>query len=312
MRLPTAFVTNSCQRVATMIPLWNTRHCYLMSLMLLAQRTPLIRHLLDMRLQLIPNRFADVLKFSIPIGVHVGVTHTLTGATGVVPAGNSKAPAEATVGETFSWVFRSTGEKAKSYSVTGLPPGVEYPGVVQSTVSSFTGVPTEPGQYKVKIIGWEKARQRGRKTPAYTLTVNVTGADLSPYEEWQRIYWNGAELEDATISGPHADPDGDRLSNLVEYASGGDPSKAVPAEHPKPTMEMVNDVPHITIRYPYVSRQTDVQTVVEMTADLQALNWSPLEDGVNGVTIQQSTDAMIVNVPTSAAKGFIRLRVEQP
>ena len=95
--------------------------------------------------------------------------HSVTGATGVVPVQPSASPSQTKVGESFTWVFRTTGEKAKSYSFEGLPPGVT------SAVSSISGAPTTPGQYKVRIIGWEKSRQRGRKTPTYTLTLNLEG-----------------------------------------------------------------------------------------------------------------------------------------
>jgi hypothetical protein len=100
--------------------------------------------------------------------------HSVTGATGVVPVQPSASPSQTKVGESFTWVFRTTGEKAKSYSFEGLPPGVT------SAVSSISGAPTTPGQYKVRIIGWEKSRQRGRKTPTYTLTLNIEGGAQPP------------------------------------------------------------------------------------------------------------------------------------
>ena len=158
---------------------WQSRFSYLLSLLLLLQRTPVIRLLVDVPRQLAP-RFADILRCVTPLSVAAGTMHSVTGATGVVPVRPSTNPAQAKVGESFTWVFRTTGEKAKSYSFVGLPPGITDSGVVRSAVSSISGIPTTPGQYKVKIIGWENTRQRGRKTPTYTLTLNIEGGAQPP------------------------------------------------------------------------------------------------------------------------------------
>ena len=46
---------------------------------------------------------------------------------------------------------------------------------------------------------------------------------LTPFEEWQREHFTEEELNDPSISGPDADPDGDGIPNLMEYAMGLDP-----------------------------------------------------------------------------------------
>jgi hypothetical protein len=43
------------------------------------------------------------------------------------------------------------------------------------------------------------------------------------FSDWQASYFTPAELSDATVSGPEADPDGDSRANLLEYALGLDP-----------------------------------------------------------------------------------------
>ncbi len=45
----------------------------------------------------------------------------------------------------------------------------------------------------------------------------------SGFEWWREQVFTGPQLEDSFISGPAADPDGDGVPNLLEYALGGDP-----------------------------------------------------------------------------------------
>jgi hypothetical protein len=81
---------------------------------------------------------------------------------------------------------------------------------------------------------------------SYTLTVNnVTDRATTPnsivansqiafgftsgdntYEQWRQVYFTCAELSDPAVSGETCDPDGDRISNLMEYALGLNPRVA--------------------------------------------------------------------------------------
>ena len=63
-------------------------------------------------------------RLAAPIATYASGAHAVTGARGVVPAGGSVDPADATVGEKFTWAFRVIGETAHSYPVIGLPAGL--------------------------------------------------------------------------------------------------------------------------------------------------------------------------------------------
>jgi hypothetical protein len=361
---------------------WNARFSYIMSLLLLMQRTPVIRHLLELPKQLAP-RFADILRIVIPVSVGAGTTHSVTGATGVIPVNPSANPAQTKVGEPFTWVFRTTGEKAKSYSFAGLPPGVVHSGVVQNAVSSIGGTPATPGDYRVSIIGWEKKGQGGRKTPVYTLTMSIEGGAIPPeildhplggiYNEggaavlsanaqgegltyqWKKdgqplsgtstvgsdltfvalaptdagVYSvevsNGgglltsqtAELQvrmagrldywqaEYSITDPLGDPDGDGLTNLVEYGLGGDPHVSGPEGVPTLLLEQVSGGVQLVAEFQVATDAIDCLLQVESTADLSDPTWVPVSD------VSVTGNRLTATMPADQAYHFLRLTVSK-
>lgn len=165
--------------------IWNARLAYLASLLiLLLQRTPLLRMLADGRLVHAP-RFANILKFaSATTAVHATGMHAVTGATQpqVSPVPPSTNPADATVGEEFVWVFSATlpGKKARSYLVEGLPPGIIYDGrVASNSFASLQGTPTLPGMFTVEITAFHFANHEGEASAVYELALNISG-DAQP------------------------------------------------------------------------------------------------------------------------------------
>ena len=96
--------------------------------------------------------------------------------TAVEPVAPSENPMEVAMGNDFTWVFRGTGgNKPKSYTIEGLPEGVQPSGKVVSGVSSIGGVPSLPGDYDVSIIAWEDEGEKGASTQEYTLKLREIG-----------------------------------------------------------------------------------------------------------------------------------------
>ncbi|MEN9022114.1 MAG: hypothetical protein ABF370_16565, partial [Verrucomicrobiales bacterium] len=158
----------------------QSRLAYVLSFLLITlQRSPVITYLAKFQ-QMLGKPIVQVARVGVPLVAYIGGTHAVTGATGVIPAGGSANPAEAVVGESFVWVFRATGNDvhANSYSVNGLPAGMEKSQqILNGGVSSFAGVPEEVGTFAVEIIAWRRENQRGTRTPAYELTLNVVPGD---------------------------------------------------------------------------------------------------------------------------------------
>jgi hypothetical protein len=62
--------------------------------------------------------------------------------------------------------------------------------------------------------------------PLRSDTFSVVQVEASAFARWSGERFSPAELADASISGPSADPDGDHLENLMEYVLGFDPKIA--------------------------------------------------------------------------------------
>ena len=265
------------------------------------------------------------------------------------------------MGEPFTWVFRTTGEKAKSYSFAGLPPGVVHSGVVQNAVSSIGGTPATPGDYRVSIIGWEKKGQGGRKTPVYTLTMSIEGGAIPPeildhplggiYNEggaavlsvnaqgegltvalaptdagvYSVEVSNGgglltsqtAELQvrmagrldywqaEYSITDPLGDPDGDGLTNLVEYGLGGDPHVSGPEGVPTLLLEQVSGGVQLVAEFQVATDAIDCLLQVESTADLSDPTWVPVSD------VSVTGNRLTATMPADQAYHFLRLTVSK-
>ncbi|MGY8690424.1 MAG: hypothetical protein ACKVHP_22145 [Verrucomicrobiales bacterium] len=100
--------------------------------------------------QMFGQPIIHVAQLGAPLAAFFAGSHAVTGATGVV------------------------GETARSYTVRGLPKGLEKSSeVLSGGVSSFSGVPDESGIFPIEIIGWRSTNEQGDKTSVYEMTLNV-------------------------------------------------------------------------------------------------------------------------------------------
>ncbi len=85
----------------------------------------------------------------------------------------------------------------------------------------------------------------------------------SPFQQWQASQWPG-ELNPAIV-GEEADPDGDRLVNLWEYALGRSPQTTDSDPLPGPSIRLEGDAGQLrpVIRVPRAASATDVEYRME-------------------------------------------------
>ena len=140
--------------------------------------------------------------------------------------------------------------------------------------------------------------------------VNVTTGSLIAYGSWISGF-GLAEID----QDQHADPDGDGINNLVEYALGGNPATNDAASI-LPAGEKIGSNYIFTFTRSDLSEQ-DTSQFVEFSEDLtvwgsQVIGASP---GVSSVMITENSpntalDTVVVTLPaTDKSKWFVRLRV---
>ena len=108
---------------------------------------------------------------------------------------------------------------------------------------------------------------QGPITPAIALKDLTTASDhlptvvdytvATPYSTWQAQYFTSAELANPAISGDDADPDGDGIPNLVEYALGLLPRTAGVAGLPTVSTTTISGSKYLTLTYTQIIADTE-------------------------------------------------------
>jgi len=150
---------------------------------------------------------------------------------------------------------------------------------------------------------------------AYSNTVSVTtsgttsSTPTTSFSSWQSQYFTAAQLADATISGPNADPYGSGVPNLLAYALQLNPATAEPTS--VPTAAPSNG--HLVMTYFVPASITDVSYIPEVSTDL--MTWNSGTGYVQVLSNVSSASGNTISVqdvlPTTAPKHFMHLRVTQ-
>ena len=92
--------------------------------------------------------------------------------------------------------------------------------VFDGSVDVVSDLLLQPGSLLGRAIAVNVA---GEESPAAWFEVEVDGEFTSPWRNWLSLHFSADQLNDESVTGPNADPDGDELPNLLELATGGDP-----------------------------------------------------------------------------------------
>jgi hypothetical protein len=120
---------------------------------------------------------------------------------------------------------------------------------------------------------------------------------LTAWDTWLSSHFSPTQLADPEITGPARDADGDGLSNLAEYALGGNPASA--SDCPKPEFSIPEP---LLLRMSFRRESPDVTYIVEQSENLT--RWDPLHAKLGNVG-----ETVIVEIPTSGDRRFLRLRL---
>ena len=135
--------------------------------------------------------------------------------------------------------------------------------------------------------------------PAQSAAVTIQD---KPFDEWRFPRFTSPELANPAISGENADPDGDQLPNLVEYALNLAPK--TPNLSP---VAMIDSGGYLALSAPKNLAATDITWAAETSGTLTA--WT-------SATILTNTSASFLArdtvLKTSASRRFIRLKILRP
>lgn len=126
----------------------------------------------------------------------------------------------------------------------------------------------------------------------------IEATTLAPFADWTAsISWNGAD------SSPSADPDGDGLPNLLEYALALDPLDAgitsIPASVPSPS--------GTHLEFTFLRARAELTYEVLGSSDL--VNWTVIATNPGAVSL--TVPVTVTDTVSTAPRRFLRLRVTE-
>jgi hypothetical protein len=140
----------------------------------------------------------------------------------------------------------------------------------------------------------------------FTYVIGASAAEVTiedkPFDAWRFANFNPTELANPAVSGASADPDGDQLSNLLEYGLNSPPKTAGIAA--VTVSEIDGYLAVSTSKNPAAS---DLVWSAEISADVQV--WDPAVTLTDTASTFEARDVVQKN---SAYRRFIRLKVEKP
>jgi hypothetical protein len=135
--------------------------------------------------------------------------------------------------------------------------------------------------------------------------LTVTSPPASALETWRTTRFTTAQLANPAISGPTADPDGDDLPNLLEYALARDPL----APESEPHVRITNIAPSLAIEF--LRARSDLTYTVEASSDLATWEVIATNPGAVSATVPVTVTDPVPASPTTLRR-FLRLHVNAP
>jgi hypothetical protein len=162
-----------------------------------------------------------------------------------------------------------------------------------------------PGSYTAHLT----VTDNSGNTAAGRVTVNIA----TTLEQWRQARFTAAELANPSVSGEGADPEGDGITNLVEYALGLDPKAWNGASTGLPRATITDD--HFTLLFTRNKAAADAVPVAEFSDDLQVWHSGPLcteEIILDDTGLVQTVSVRQVSAVSTSRQSFARLRFPRP
>ncbi len=149
------------------------------------------------------------------------------------------------------------------------------------------------------------------------LPVVVDYVVATPYNTWQLGHFASTELTNPAVSGDLADPDGDGITNLMEYALNLDPKQAQVSGLPTVGKTTVSGNQYLTLTYTQRTDTTGITYLPQASGDLATWNAGtgytvPVSSTANADGATQTVVVRDAVATTGANKRFLRLSVSRP
>ena len=168
----------------------------------------------------------------------------------------------------------------------------------------------QPNSGSLLSLGFQSVAPQIAFVNTGTVTLNFV-ATAASFTGWGSEYFTPTELQNSAISGPLADPDGDGVNNLLEYAlrlnPRGSDASSLPFSGTLPISGGLG--PYVTITYRRLIGATDLQYIVQESTSLATSSWttaSVTEDLLGGDSTYQIVRAKVLRGSTDK---FLRLNV---
>ncbi len=134
--------------------------------------------------------------------------------------------------------------------ITSFVRSLRYDGATISDQQDWTSMLREslPSNQSLNQIASFGEDARG-ELYIVSLAGHVFRLTQSPYNLWRHRHFSGEAAQDAAISGPMADPDGDGVVNALEFVTGGDPLMAGRTPVPEMTVVMIDGTPYLEVAW---------------------------------------------------------------
>ena len=149
------------------------------------------------------------------------------------------------------------------------------------------------------------------------VVADYTVVSPTPYCVWQAQYFTSAQIANPAVGGNAADPDGDGIPNLLEYALNLSPTTPSVAGLPTVGKIVVGGSTYLTLTYTKVIANTDITYVPQVSGDL--VTWNSGASYVTTVSTTNNTGNLTQTVvvrdltaTTGAGQRFLRLEVTMP
>jgi subtilisin family serine protease len=188
------------------------------------------------------------------------------------------------------WHETSASGNPGAFWCSGLPAGL-----AMDDLGLITGVPTASGDFEVTVAASNAA---GARSNSFILRVLPPPPLLTGFALWQSSYFSPSSPSGAA----NADPDSDGAANILEYATGGNPVEANPADG----LTTVPSPEGLVLTWSVNPSATGVSLTPECSEDL--ILWHPL----TGEVVTSSTPTRIYKravLPIGSEPcGYVRLR----